>query len=106
MGSPGNLENLRVRFLSPLYLRAQRHLPQFIYGVEARFSLLSPLHWFPPTPNGRIGNHERAGPTACPFCLYAGLGAHFLNPGHLSAAGSSTNEGNCLFSPTKRPVHN
>lgn len=50
MGSPGNLENLRVRFLSPLYLRAQRHLPQFIYGVEARFSLLSPLHWFPPPP--------------------------------------------------------
>ncbi len=50
MGSPGNLENLRVRLLSPLCFRAQRHLPQFIYGVEARFSLLSSLRWFPPPP--------------------------------------------------------
>ncbi len=50
MGSPGNLENLRVRLLSPLYLRAQRHLPQFIYGVEARLSLLSSLRWVPPPP--------------------------------------------------------
>lgn len=35
MGSPGNLENLRVRLLSPLCFRAQRHLPQSIVGVGA-----------------------------------------------------------------------